>query len=610
MTAAQVSPAALQRTAIEASVQAASRLLQAAQDSNGSWHVQAGADITLVAEALLAREYLGCASAAGTAALAARIRAAQLPAGHWPGLVDQDATEQLTASVLCYLALRLAGDSADAYHLAIAAGWVRDAGGLAAVGPVGQAWLAAFGLTEWAAARVPGMDGMIWPARQLSGPADGPGLSRLAATTLSVLGALRPVRRLPFTLAELRADGVAGVPPPDRGLLPALPLVQQLALRRSGQWLVDWQQREPLPVGGRPAWPLLLIALRQLGYPLRHPALSSGLTWLDTTTAGGPAEAGRRGGPEVTGGATAPAGPAVRATATAVLALTAAGWPASETSLALAGRWLLAERIDGPPEHLPWPPGPARAARERPGRGGAVLARIAPSGWSFAHDCYPAVPDSALVLIALSRIDPDSAPVSQSVPAVISWLGGQQARDGSWSGSALVTALVVRALAAHGPRDARALRRGVIWLLRAQHADGSWSGSGGSGELAATAEAVTALLAAGVLAGKPSVRAAVGWLRGRAVADGGWRADQPPGRYRTDDGLDAAATARALGALLASGALPHGQEPDALTDSAAGWLAATLQAGHDSAPDPLALAALARYVASWLDPSPATAATS
>jgi len=127
---------AAQRAAASVVTQRASRILLARQDSAGRWTGRSVSDVTLDAEALLVREFLGVARPEITKAAAQQIRSMQQPEGNWIGGAEPGRPGDLAASVLAYLALRLAGDSPDAYHLAVAAGWLRDAGGLPAAGLV------------------------------------------------------------------------------------------------------------------------------------------------------------------------------------------------------------------------------------------------------------------------------------------------------------------------------------------------------------------------------------------------------------------------------------------------------------------------------------------
>jgi squalene-hopene/tetraprenyl-beta-curcumene cyclase len=553
-----------QQAAARAAARRAVRILLARQDDQGWWSGRQAGDVTLDAEAVLVREFLGTGSPALAQAAAQRIRSLQQPEGSWIGGPDPDASCDLPASVLAYLALRLAGDSPDAYHMAVAAGWIRDAGGLAAAGLSTRMWLAVFGLISWADVRVPAPEGIFLPARQIRAGGGWTGCGHQEAVALSIVGTLRPVRRLAADLTELLADSravqdvrarSARMTVRSAGLTVSVSVAQRAALRRCGQWLLDWQRAGPL-VGRRPVLPSALIALHVLGYPLREPVLCDGLAWLDSVTAR-PRPPARPDGPAFgTSGRhvrlAAERQPPVRETALAALALADAGLPAGATALVGAGSWLLTQRVEGP----------ADGTGPQPDAG--------PYGWTFGRDGYPDVAGTAQVLLALSRIDLPGASGAPAVLHAIRWLAGTQGRDGCWERSALSTVLAVQALAAHGAGDGRALRRGVVWLLRAQRADGAWAGQDGAADLRVTAAAVPALLAAGVMPGKPPVRSAVGWLLSRQNLDAGWpgtaaaRAGRGQGRGRSDPD----ATALALTALLAAG----GTEVTDPADLAADWL--------------------------------------
>jgi len=536
-------------------VQRAARILLARQDSRGRWSGRSAGDVSLDAEALLVREFLGVRTAEATSAAAQQIRSVQQPDGSWIGGVEPDGTGDLSASTLAYLALRLAGDSADAYHLAVAAGWIRDAGGIEAAGLVARCWLAIFGLIGWAELRVPAAELVYLPARY--GPARGQwaGWSRQVVISLTIIGTLQPRWRLPVDVNELRATHGAAQPQPPVRPPVTLSAAQRLALRKGGQWLIDWQQRAGLPARGRPYWPCALVALHALGYSLAHPVLSDGLAWLDSATARarrpgeqvpapvGRSEAGRSEAGRSEAGRSEAARmqaarmqaermPPVRDTAFAVRALADAGLPASHPTLTAAGSWLLAQRIEGPADPTgPW-------------FGGAA------SGWSFGRDGYPVAAATGEVLLTLSRINLTGLAGKPAIIHAIRWLTDVQCRDGSWGHSAAATALVVQALATHAAPEAAALRRGVVWLLRAQLPDGSWPGPDSRPELTATTMVLTALLVAGVLPGKPVVSDAVRWLLSRQNPDAGWpvaaAGSKPPSASS-----DPAATARVIGALVA-----------------------------------------------------------
>jgi len=548
-----------------AAIQRASRLLLARQDSAGWWTGRPEGDVCLDVEALLLREFLGIRTAEQTNAAAQQIRSSQRTDGSWAGRLEAgyavapgtcaqaDDRADLSASVLAYLALRLAGDSPDAYHMAVAAGWIRDAGGIGRASLLARIWLATFGLAEWEGIHVPVPEAVYLPARRCAGPGGWAACSRNVMVTLAVIGAVRPVRKLEFDLnallgpAGLQAPNVAAWPRASRrrGLrVPPASAARSAALRKCGQWLVNWQQRD-----GRdrfsPAWPYSLLALHLLGYPLRHPVLAGGLAWLDSVTARPRSAAGHGRTAEVRQ-------PPVRDTALAIRALCDAGLPGDHPALVTAGNWLLARRIQGPAD--------PRDAE--------------PSGWSFGIDGYPSVGDTAGVLLALNRVRLPTVAVRPAVQDGIAWLTGMQARDGSWGRGASVTAVVVHALAVCGRPASQAIRSGVVWLLRAQRADGCWPGGPGETDLHATAVVLPALLSAGVRPDKPVISDAIGWLTKQQNLDAGWASGA--GKTSRKDGhgrSDPAGTALAAAALLAVG----GADVAESVQLGTGWL---VQAQH------------------------------
>jgi squalene-hopene/tetraprenyl-beta-curcumene cyclase len=389
------------RSAAAATAQRARQTLLARQDSQGWWSGRSAADVTLEAEAMLVAEVLGIRTAETTSAAAQQIRTLQQADGRWIGNGESAAqgdgpaaAGDLSASVLAYLALRLAGDSADAYHMAVAAGWIRDAGGVAACGVLVRTWLALFGLAAWANVPVPAPELCYLPGRYAA--------SRPATVALAIIGTLRPTRLLPIDLGELRpgdSDVAASATRREHRRVPAPTGVHAAALRRCGQWLIGWQHRSGLPAARRPAWPCTLVALHLLGYPLDHPVLAKGLSWLRGATAqprhaaGSPRQAAVR-------------QPRVLDTALAVEALADSGLAPDHPALAAAGNWLLLQRIEGPAD------------------GPGVAAGPEPSGWSFGRDGYPVVADTARVLLALGRVKLPGLTGKPAIRNAIRWLTG------------------------------------------------------------------------------------------------------------------------------------------------------------------------------------------
>jgi len=582
------------------------------QDAAGWWQGELETNVTMDAEDLLLREFLGIRTAEQTQAAARWIRSQQRADGTWANWRGGHA--DLSTTVEAYVALRLAGDPPEARHMATAAGWIRDAGGLAATRVFTRIWLALFGEWSWEDLPVMPPEIIYLPAWFPLNVYDWACWARQTIVPLTIVGSLRPVHKLPIGLEEIRVPagpgdiaGEAGRPGAGRpgasqqdqadpwarffgGLDQALHVyhrrglrtgparaVRTAALRRCAEWIIARQERDGCWGGIQPPWVYSLIALNLLGYGLDHPVIKRGLAGLDrftiwAETADGPV---RR--------LEACQSP-VWDTVLAMIALGDAGLPPDHPALASAAQWVLDEEIRGPGD---W-------QVRRPD--------LAPAGWAFEfdNDGYPDIDDTAEVLLALGKVNlPPGPGGTAAVARAIRWLIGMQSRDGGWGAfdadncsglvtklpfcdfgevidppSADVTAHAVEALVAAGQSDAAAVRRGVVWLLRAQEPDGSWFGRWGANYVYGTGAVVPALIAAGVLPGKPPIRRAVAWLIEHQNADGGWGEDM---RSYTDASWagrgesTASQTAWALLALLAAG----GAESADSIERGIRWLADT-----------------------------------
>ncbi|MCW3840535.1 hypothetical protein ONA70_10550, partial [Micromonospora yasonensis] len=117
------------------------------QDEAGWWKGELATNVTMDAEDLLLRQFLGIRTTEQTVESARWIRSQQRPDGSWATF--HGGPGDLSTTVEAYLALRLAGDPPEAPHLAAAAEFVRAHGGLAATRVFTRFWLALFGHWPW-----------------------------------------------------------------------------------------------------------------------------------------------------------------------------------------------------------------------------------------------------------------------------------------------------------------------------------------------------------------------------------------------------------------------------------------------------------------------------
>src|SRR4051794_29970075 len=128
-------------------LEAAREHLLSLQHEDGWWRGELQTNVTMDAEDLLLREFLGVREPAPTRRSAAWIRSQQRDDGTWSNFPGSD--PNLSTTVEAYAALRLAGDPADAAHMRSAAEYIRSAGGLERARVFTHIWLALFGLWSW-----------------------------------------------------------------------------------------------------------------------------------------------------------------------------------------------------------------------------------------------------------------------------------------------------------------------------------------------------------------------------------------------------------------------------------------------------------------------------
>ncbi|MFF8382704.1 squalene--hopene cyclase [Streptomyces kanasensis] len=589
-TAPAPTPAPDVRTDAETAMRRSVDHLLGRQDGEGWWKGDLETNVTMDAEDLLLREFLGIRDEAVTEAAARFVRGEQRDDGTWATF--HGGPGELSATVEAYVALRLAGDPPDAPHMARAAAWVRQRGGIAAARVFTRVWLALFGWWRWEDLPELPPELIYLPSWFPLNIYDFGQWARQTIVPLTIVSAKRPVRPAPFTLDELHTD--PRCPNPPRPLAPAATwdgLFQRLdrALRRyrrvaprplrraamnaAARWIVERQENDGCWGGIQPPAVYSLIALHLLGYDLGHPVMRAGLESLDRFAVR------REDGARMVEACQSP----VWDTCLAVIALADAGLPADHPALVRAADWMLAEQV------------------VRRGDWAVRRPHLPPGGWAFEfhNDTYPDLDDTAEVILALRRVrHPDPDRVDAAVARGARWTLGMQCRDGAWGAfdadntspfpnrlpfcdfgevidppSADVTAHVVEMLAheglAHDPRT----RRGIAWLLAEQEPRGSWFGRWGVNHVYGTGSVVPALTAAGLPPAHPAIRRAVAWLESVQNEDGGWGEDLRSYREEEWVGRGASTASQTAWALLAL--LAAGERNSAAVDRGVAWLART-----------------------------------
>ncbi|WP_328523162.1 squalene--hopene cyclase [Kribbella sp. NBC_00359] len=575
------------RTALDAAVEH----LRGRQHEDGWWKGLLATNVTMDAEDLMLRTFLGIATPRTNEETARWIRSQQRADGSWATF--HGGPGDLSTTVEAWVALRFAGDQPDTLQLRRAAEFVKSEGGVERARVFTHIWLALFGLWSWDDCPALPPEIMYLPAWAPLNIYNWGCWARQTIVPLTIVSALEPVHPVDFGIAELKT----GTPPPPRqpaysisGFFERLDTVlhgyrrrplkrlRQKAMRLGVEWILARQEADGGWGGIQPPWVYSLIALHLMGYSLDHPAVRAGIEGLDGFTVHD----------------SSPDGPVrwleacqspVWDTGLALAALLDAGVPADDPAVLKATDWLLGEEI--------------RAGGDWQVR----RPELPPGGWAFefANDNYPDTDDTAEIVLALRRVrHPDPAGVRAVIDRAVVWTTGMQSRDGGWGAfdadnthtlantlpfcdfgavidppSADVTAHVVEMLAAEGRTDEEPCRRGVRWLLDAQEADGSWFGRWGANHVYGTGAVVPALIASGTSADASAVRVAVRWLEDHQNDDGGWGEDlrsydDPAWIGRGES--TASQTAWALLALLAAG------EDSAAVDGGVEYLVRTQRA--------------------------------
>jgi squalene-hopene/tetraprenyl-beta-curcumene cyclase len=507
-----------------------SQHLRVLQHPDGWWKGELETNVTIDAEDLFVRHFLGILTPEQKEATARWIRSKQREDGSWATFFA--GPPDLSTTVEAYVALRLAGDPADLAHMRTAAQLIRDAGGAERTRVFTRMWLSLLSLWSWDDVPVLPPEQVLLPPRAPLSIYSFGCWARQTIVALTVASALRPSVAVPFGIDELRSGGEEPMPLEpwarlftfvDRGLQrykrKPVAALRRRALRAAEQWIVERQEADGSWGGIQPPWVWSIVALRALGYPLDHPVIARALSGLDAFTIED--EQGRR--------LEACQSP-VWDTALAVLALLDAGFDPGTDAVRRGALWL--------------------ADREVRVRGDWSVRRpdLEPGGFpfEFANDNYPDVDDTAVVVLALRRAGIDDGGAAERG---VAWSLGMQSSDGGWAAfdvdntsglpaklpfcdfgavtdppSADVTAHMVEMLAHEGRADAPATRRGIDWLLRAQERDGSWFGRWGANHVYGTGAVLPALAECG-LADHPGVRAAVDWLERIQNEDGGFGED-------------------------------------------------------------------------------------
>ncbi len=523
-----------------AAVDAAVERLLGQQADDGYWCGELEGDSILESEYLLLKWILGQEDDVRLPKIANYLRAQQRrDDGAWiqyPG-----AKADLSATVKAYFALKLMGDDPDAPHMARARRLIHQLGGADRSNTYTRFYLAALGQLDYRNVPTVPPEVILLPRWFYFHISKISAWSRTMLMPLTIVSSYRPRRELPeekgIRELYLNQDYIdRPVVAVERPLLSwknfffsidiALKLLEatrftplrRIALARVERWLLQHTEQSDGLGAIFPPMVYILIALRCRGYGDDRPEVRNAQHELDRLM--------------IEEGETIRIQPCfspVWDTGIAAYALAEAGSRPDHEALQRAARWLVSKecRFYGD-----W-----RANVPEP---------VEPSGWFFEFNnaFYPDVDDTAMVAMALHRIDGREAMDASRRGA--DWILAMQNKDGGWAAfdrtedrpllehipfadhNAIqdpscpdITGRCLECLAHHGFRpDDRPVAAAVDFLRRTQEPEGCWFGRWGVNYLYGTWQVLSGLRRVGVDMSEPWVRKAADWLRSVQKEDG------------------------------------------------------------------------------------------
>ena len=553
------------------------------QYRDGYWWGELESNNTMEAEYLMLAYFLGRVDPEKSRKAANYIMSKQREDGSWGQYYE--APGDLSTSVECYFALKLAGHSADSEPLRKAREFIMSQGGVPQARVFTKIWLALFGQWDWSGTPNMPPEIMLLPSWAPFNIYEFSSWARPTIVPLLIVLTHRPVCPVPESanIDEIypgpRSETDYSLPKPGGGLkwsnllyqvdkliglyqkVPIHPL-RGLAERKLVEWVLAHQEEDGSWGGIQPPSVYSLIALHHLGFPPDHPAIVKGFAGIE----GFAIETENT---MTVQGCISP----VWDTSLVQLALLESGTAGDDPVVKKSGRWLVNQQI--------LTSGDWRVSAKD----------VEPGGWAFEfhNNLYPDIDDAAFVVMALGLTDLGLEEQTNKEVAIrrgVEWMLGLQSNSGGWAAfdknndrkylaqipfsdfgevldppSADVTAHVLEMLGRLGyRRDYPPVQQGYEFLRREQEEDGSWFGRWGVNYVYGIGAALPALAAIGEDMSQEYVLKAVDWLLGHQNEDGGW--GESCGSYvdRCQHGVGpstASQTSWALLALLVAGEVDH-----------------------------------------------------
>jgi squalene-hopene/tetraprenyl-beta-curcumene cyclase len=514
------------------------------QKPDGHWAFPLEADATIPAEFILLEHYLGDINQPLQNKMAAYLKKIQSPEHHgWPLFHGGDFN--ISASVKAYFALKCAGEDEKAPHMLRAREAILNNGGAAASNVFTRIQLALFGAVPWTAVPVMPVEIMHLPLWFPFHIFKVSYWSRTVIVPLLVLMALKPQARNP---KNVKVDELFTIPPAFlkrwpgndtksiwnpvfsgldkvlRAVEPWLPKASRSSAIHKAVTFISLRLNGDDGLGAiYPAMANTVMMYDALGYAPDHPDAAIARASVDKLVI-----------EEKESAYCQPCFSPVWDTGLAAVALLEEGSVAAQQGVERACDWLIERQVlDVVGDWAVWRP------------------NVRPGGWAFQYNnaYYPDLDDTAVVVMALDRLDP--LRYRDAISRGVEWVLGLQSKNGGWGafdadntyfylnhipfadhGALLdpptsdVTARCIGMLAQLGYRQEHpAVKAALDFLRREQEEEGCWFGRWGTNYIYGTWSVMNALAAIGVDKNDPMIRRAVSWIIKKQREDGGWGED-------------------------------------------------------------------------------------
>ncbi|ALA57155.1 squalene--hopene cyclase [Nitrospira moscoviensis] len=544
-----------QPDAIDDAIRRSQSWFLARQHPEGHWVAELEADTTLTSEYLMLRRFLDCVDPERERKAVQYLKAMQLPDGGWP--IYYGGPAEISASVKAYFALKLSGVSADEPCMVRAKDRILAMGGVVQANVFTKIALALFDQYDWEGIPHMPVELMLLPKKFYFSIYAISYWSRAVLIPLLIVFAHQPVCRIP---REQGIEELYPIPrqeirywrfPPfnkDQNWFTAhnffvaldallkiydrmpLTILREKALHKAATWMLERLKGAGGLGAIYPAMANSIVALRCLGYDMDDPLIVKALREIEELEVYDSASVDGQRVPTLH---LQPCFSPIWDTALLINALVEGGMPADHPALLKAGSYLMSRQT------------------KTVGDWKISSPNAEPGGWyfQFENEFYPDVDDSAVVLMALSKLRmPEPALHREALQRGMQWVVAMQGSDGGWGAydkdnnrivfnyipfadhkalldpsTSDLTGRCLEMLAALGyDKSHPAVKPALAFLKREQEADGSWYGRWGVNYIYGTWSVLAGLRAIGEDLSAPYIRRAVTWLESKQNPDGGW----------------------------------------------------------------------------------------